>query len=208
MQWSDLFPVDPYAGFIPTHTLNTYGWNAHEPIFERLIREKQPQLIIEVGTWKGASALHMAELTKELQTTIVCVDTWLGAIEFWKNDDDPTRDLEFKHGYPQVYYQFLSNVVHKGYEHRIIPFPQTGVTAARWFRQKGINADLIYIDASHEYEDVLADIEAYWPIVKPGGVIFGDDYPFPEVHRAVHTFAAKHRLSVTAEDFKWSIVKP
>ena len=36
--------------------------------------------------------------------------------------------------------------------------------------------DIVYIDASHEYEFVKQDIEAWLPKVKKGGFICGDDY--------------------------------
>ena len=50
--------------------------------------------------------------------------------------------------------------------------------------------DIVYIDASHEYEKVKEDIMAWLPKVKYGGVICGDDYVlgFPGVIQAVNEF--------------------
>ncbi len=36
--------------------------------------------------------------------------------------------------------------------------------------------DWIYLDAGHTYPDVSADIEAWWPKLKTGGIFCGDDY--------------------------------
>jgi predicted O-methyltransferase YrrM len=36
--------------------------------------------------------------------------------------------------------------------------------------------DIIYIDGSHTYEAVKADLNAWWPKLKVGGVLIGDDY--------------------------------
>ena len=36
--------------------------------------------------------------------------------------------------------------------------------------------DCLYIDAAHTYENVKADLEAWYPIVKPGGMIGGHDF--------------------------------
>ena len=47
---------------------------------------------------------------------------------------------------------------------------------------------LLWIDGSHEYEDVLTDIEDFMPHVVPGGwVVFDDAHggKFPGVERAI-----------------------
>jgi hypothetical protein len=36
--------------------------------------------------------------------------------------------------------------------------------------------DWIYVDASHFYDDVKVDIQAFWPKLKRGGYMAGDDY--------------------------------
>lgn len=97
--------------------------------------------------------------------------------------------------------------------------------------------DYIYIDARHDYCAVQEDIEAYWPKVRPGGILAGHDYiTAPEamavlgqermedwsrcedgreepraVKGAVDDFAAKHGLEIVAthEGFDtWLIQKP
>lgn len=47
--------------------------------------------------------------------------------------------------------------------------------------------DFVIIDARHDYHAVADDIEAWWPKVKPGGYLVGDDYSdhFPGVAQAV-----------------------
>lgn len=162
-------------GFVPLPE-DRHGWNSTSPVFKELIEETQPKVIVEVGSWKGASAIEMATRAKELglDTTIYCVDTWLGSLEFRENREKygETWDLMEKHGYPQVYCQFLSNVVHAGVEEMIEPLPTTAKIGARLVP----SAKLIYVDAGHEYEDVIEDIEAYWLKLEDGGVMFGDDY--------------------------------
>jgi hypothetical protein len=57
--------------------------------------------------------------------------------------------------------------------------------------------DWVYIDGDHSYEGVRTDLEAYFPAVKPGGVLAGDDYGhvgswFEDgVARAVDEFAPR-----------------
>jgi len=46
--------------------------------------------------------------------------------------------------------------------------------------------DFCYIDACHDYPDVLADIQDYYPKVKEGGVLCGHDYNLKDVNRVVN----------------------
>lgn len=50
--------------------------------------------------------------------------------------------------------------------------------------------DFIYIDAAHDYDSVLKDLEAWWPLTSEIGVFAGHDYDetHPEVVRAVDEF--------------------
>ena len=178
------------TGFDATrYPLDLQGWGSDAPIFADLIAWTRPRLIIEVGSWKGASAIHMAGIcaAQGLEAQILCVDTWLGAGEFiTAAPGDPERDLRRVHGWPTVYYQFLANVVQTGHAGRIVPFPQTSQIAARWLAAQGVRAELIYIDGSHDAADVRQDIEAYVPLLQRGGVLFGDDYDcWPSVRQAV-----------------------
>lgn len=151
-------------GFLPLPP-DLQGWNSTDDVFKKLIDEVNPQTIIEIGSWKGMSALHMASLS---DANIYCVDTWLGAEEFYR---EPTkeRSLLSVHGYPQVYYQFLSNVLQSPYADRIHPVPLPSSVAVTLLP----SADLIYIDGSHEYADVRDDIERY---KDKAPILFGDDY--------------------------------
>ena len=195
------------------------GWNSKHPIFKELILSKRIYTIIEVGSWKGGSAIQMGTILKiatgpdgEMEKKrIYCIDTWLGAAEFWTGDlaNTPERNLLLKNGYPQIYYQFLSNVVHNGLQDYIIPIPVPSSIGVKILKAQGVKADLIYIDGSHEYDDVYADLNSYSELLNPGGVMFGDDYySFADVGRAVNDFVAtqkaqdiKKKLEIVNENF-------
>jgi Methyltransferase domain len=184
------------------------GWNSDSPAFRQLITQYSPKHIIEVGTWLGGSAFTMARAIRDLNLSckITCVDTWLGALEFWDQDAwTIERNLQQKNGYPQVYYQFLSNVVHEGFQDIILPFPTTSLIAARFFARRKITADLIYIDGSHDYEDIIADLKAYWPLTTTA--MFGDDYAWSSVKTAVDEFSKVNNLQIHMESGMWVIKK-
>jgi hypothetical protein len=57
--------------------------------------------------------------------------------------------------------------------------------------------DFVYIDATHIYEAALADLRAYLPKVKKGGILCGDDYLVCNhfsVKKAVDQFADENNL--------------
>lgn len=194
------------------NSLDIQGWNCDSAIFPEIIKEVKPKLIVEVGTWKGASAIHMASLVKalNLDTKIVCVDTWLGALEMWTDREDKDRylSLNLKNGYPTVYYQFLYNVIEAGYGDIIIPFPQTSLIASRYFRDRNIMPDLVYIDASHDDTDVFMDLTSYWDILKVGGIIFGDDYyTWQGVRNAVDRFNLYYKYNFEVQGNHWILRK-
>lgn len=63
--------------------------------------------------------------------------------------------------------------------------------------------DFVYIDADHTHEAVAADLEAWWPKLKDGGLFCGDDYAYCDnpgegrygVVEAVDEFMARHGLA-------------
>lgn len=206
--------TDPYQGFDHSrYPLALDGWYSEDPVFEQLIDEVRPSLIIEVGTWKGASAIHMASLLKAKGMTakIVCVDTWLGSVDFWTDQADAEKylGLGLVNGYPSVYYQFLANVLHRGMQDYIVPFPQPSREACRWLELRGVEADICYVDGSHSREDVLHDLTHLWGVLNVPGALIGDDYDqhWPPVRSAVDAFVADNGLQLEVVGNKWIIRK-
>jgi hypothetical protein len=197
-----------YDGILPSESDYVQGWNSNEPIFEDLITKIRPRNIIEVGTWLGGSAINMSKIIKKLNldTKIYCVDTWLGAEEFWTGAaHTPERNLKCKNGYPQVYFDFLSNVVKHEVQDIIIPIPNTSFIGSKILKHMGITADLIYVDGSHEYEDVKLDIINYMDILNSNGVMFGDDIGWGGVNKAVNEIL-KDDIEIIQNNF-WTYQK-
>jgi hypothetical protein len=166
----------------------------------------RPRVIIEVGTWLGASAIHMADIARkqDIETTILCVDTWLGSA-IHRLVPEFKADLGLKHGCPTMYYQFLANVVHRGHEHTILPIPLSSDAAFDWFKRCDLYADLIYIDGDHEAQTVYSDICNFWDRLAPKGVMFGDDFveAWPGVVQAVNLFSRNNHIAPQIVREKW-----
>jgi len=179
------------------------GWSRDDSIFLNLFTELKPSVVVEIGSWKGYTAIKMAEAVKELKLNckIYCIDTWLGAAEFHTNlADTKTRNLLMKNGYPQIYYQFLSNIVHRGFQNVVIPIPNSSLIGSRILRYHKIYPDFVYIDGSHEYEDVKLDINNFYNLAKKNSYILVDDYEssFVGVKKAIDEFCQRNNVSKKA----------
>jgi len=78
--------------------------------------------------------------------------------------------------------------------------------------------DFVYIDGDHRYESVIKDIRDWYPKVKKGGFLVGDDYRNRVIRvqkinfgviQAVDEFSSEKGLIVSKlRRFNWAIVKP
>jgi hypothetical protein len=186
-----------YSGIDPKESKRHF-FNGAE-VFDALIRGKRPRLIIEVGSWMGHSAIHMSQTARRETgpVPILCVDTWLGSAEHYFNEDY-LEDMSFRNGRPDFYRSFLGNVVFHGAERDILPISLPSHTAYEVFAKLGLLADLIYIDAGHGYDDVMSDIGDYRQLLAPGGIMFGDDYFYKPLKRAVDDYARANGLHVAS----------
>jgi hypothetical protein len=133
---------------------------------------------------------------------LYAVDHWLGSSE------NQPGQLAWSPKLPFLYEQFLSNVIHEGLTDRIIPVRMSSIEASKFLT--GLIADLVYIDASHDYDSVYSDIAAWYPFVKGHGVICGDDYLDGEVTTikyAVDQFAADNHLQVKNVGSFWYYIE-
>lgn len=171
--------VNIWADFDPTQWRPTYqyDWDSHHEWFEAAISELHPDIIIEVGSFLGISAMHMASLLKRLglNSVVICIDTWLAERQLWSRPEIRAA-LLFQHGRPNVYYSFLANIIDAELTDYIVPMPMHSLGAARYLQDLGIDASLIYIDGNHEAGEVYADLMAYWDRLRPGGIMLIDDY--------------------------------
>lgn len=195
-----IYDGDPYAnGDFSSSPVELQGWRSRHAVFEAVMKRICPKSVIEVGVWKGESVVHMARLAKELDIEdfeILAVDTWLGSPEHWLNEK--WRDaMHLEGGYPTIYKVFVQNMIAQRITDVVTPLPVPSETAYFILKDLGAKADLIHIDAGHEYESVYADIVRYFELLADDGVIIGDDYlvgSFPGVAKAFRQFAEEHGL--------------
>ena len=162
----------------------TEGWFNHGSKILELVNTHRPKVCVELGTWQGASAIPVARAIRRWGGTLTCVDTWAGTV-------DGKNVLQS----PWMLVHCARNMAAAGVSGNVRLIPSTTADAALWWTQP---IDCLYIDADHSYDSVLADLWAWAPYVKPGGLILGDDYGsdmFPGVQEAWDEFEATQNLT-------------
>ncbi len=79
-----------------------------------------------------------------------------------------------------------------------------------------LSLDVVFLDGNHAGLNVLEDMDAWYPKVRPGGLFCGHDYGndtnwpnFCEVKSAVDRWSAERCLTFTiSRDSSWWIIKP
>lgn len=168
----------------------------------------EPKVILEIGSWEGRSALSWGSIAKRYDSILICVDTWLGSTEHYENrlpDGEWQRSRIFlEDGYPSIYKTFVTTIRNNNLQDYVIPIPLDSHQAFILIERSGISPDITYIDASHDYDSVLADLRAAHKIGSK--IICGDDYYYfehGEVKRAVDFFASENSMRIQEKQFQF-----
>ncbi|MCC3405815.1 MAG: class I SAM-dependent methyltransferase [Microcoleus sp. PH2017_10_PVI_O_A] len=122
--------------------------------------------VLEIGSWEGRSTCWLLDniLTHE-SAKISCVDTWQGGIEHQNMKGNVLLLCQSR---------FDVNVFLTGHSHKVTK--KVGFSSDV-MRLLPVNSyDFIYVDGSHEAEDVLVDAILAWGLLKVGGLVVFDDY--------------------------------
>ena len=158
------------------------GWFDFDDIYDLALRRcgSRSAHFVEIGSYKGRSTCYLAERIREtgLDVRLDAVDTFQGDVHV---------------GYRDIWPEFAANLERAGVLSRVRVQRCTSSTAAGIFDPDGL--DFVFIDAEHTAEAVARDLAAWWPKVRPGGLLAGHDYTnFPGVALAVDQFVARHAL--------------
>jgi predicted O-methyltransferase YrrM len=131
-------------------------------------RARDATMIVEVGVLAGRTTARLAANTRG---TVFAVDNWNGV------PDDPMQAAIYADPLKSErrFRRLLRGHIESG---RVVVVKADSVDAARILeREHGRAFDLIFIDADHRFRKVLADLRAWKPLVKPGGIAVEMDVP-------------------------------
>ena len=182
-------PYPTHCPAIPTHFGESWFERGNALLLKKFLSpdmpddvKRTPQLILELGVWKGRSTDFM--LRVNATCIIICVDLWRG---------DDSIGHKSKHDEKRLYNQFIRNLW--PHRRRVIPVKKDGRQAVEYLYKRGIRPDLIYLDMGHTYREVKGDLV---PLMKYYSTvpILGDDilHHWEGVARAVKECVVEHRV--------------
>ena len=166
--------------------------------------DKSNELVgLEIGVDRGDNAVYILSILPIKK--LYLVDPYLEYKEFknntgWENLTQEKFDAYFKTAQKKAgYFKGKAEFIRKMSEDAADDIPD--------------NLDFVYLDGNHEYEFVKRDIELYFPKIKRGGVLGGDNFDpiFPGVPRAVLEFTDKYHLKIhggrSKLSYEWWVIK-
>jgi predicted O-methyltransferase YrrM len=146
-----------------------------EKLWPNLIHQlpqRPKRKFMEIGSFEGRSAVWMMENMMTPEDSLYCIDTWEGGREHNQLDMDMVKT------------RFDANISKASWKTKI---PQLNIHAIRETSSSALSLylrfhraddgwDFIYIDGSHDAQDVLRDALMAWELLLVGGVMVLDDY--------------------------------
>jgi len=189
----------------PINDLNGLEIRRHRRVWQPFMDKYNCQYICEVGVFTSQNFKRMIQHNPKVAI----------GVDNWREDGNPGRnDSGFSQEKLDEQAEYFKKLV------SAYPFVHLNrqLTADAAENYPNEYFDLIYIDADHSYEGVKADLNAWYPKMKPGRFFTGDDYSNSHapvvglkfgVIKAVNEFAHHHRLEVhKLTKNGWCIIKP
>ncbi|MEM8551045.1 MAG: class I SAM-dependent methyltransferase [Pseudomonadota bacterium] len=158
---------------------------------------KKKSVGVEIGVHKGVFSSQILRHVRPASLTLV---------DPWKHMDDSAYERSHyggeridQAGMDQRYQQVLKRFGKQMGEGVVKVIRSDSAGAAKEFEDGSL--DFVYIDGDHSYEAVKSDLALYYPKVKKGGLIIGDDYEDgrwwkDDVIRAFHEFIAANPVQI------------
>jgi SAM-dependent methyltransferase len=168
-------PHDKLAVETPEYTVEWF--ESIRPVWDKLLPQLDARLVLEVGSYEGASACYLIEvLGGKAPLEMHCIDHWNGGMEHRTGAIDMTKvEQRFHRNTAIAVRNSLFPVdlhIHKGSSESCL--------GALLSRQPRPQFDFIYVDGSHQAADVLLDATMAFRLLRPGGIMVLDDYLWHE----------------------------
>lgn len=159
-------------------------------IIKSLVEEKNAQLCVEIGVYKGSSLLYFAEALQYTRGKIVGIDPY--ELLCLKNEIPNTQlnhyfyEILFKEQktLDEIYLNLKQIIQNNNLENLIILARDKSENYYKNFEEETV--DILHVDGNHDEEYVTKDILNYLPLVKKDGYIIMDDTSWPGVIKSIN----------------------
>ena len=173
-----------------------------EEIVQAILSFIRPIFWLEIGSMLGGSAIVTASMIKKqsLSCDVICFDPFCGDVNMWawekeKTEKNEWRFLALRDSVPTIRERFMSNIITAGHDDIVLPIPVTatiGMQLLKRLRTEGRISEMpavIYLDSAHEEGETFMELRKAWSTLRPGGILFGDDWKWETVRNDVSKFA-------------------
>ena len=185
------------------------GWFSEEDFaFMRLrCQDLSPGTAVELGTWIGRSLVALAPICRDRGCRYTAIDDFNGGAEkgFMR------MEYEDNGGGERIRRILDIVIAHFKLGETVDVVVDDSARAAARFDDESIS--LCFVDASHSHGEAKADIEAWWPKIRPGGWMAGHDYCELDgadngVTLAVDGFVEQVEMELLTGGRCWAVWKP
>lgn len=159
-----------------SRSLSISGWMSEEELIWLAKAASDHICVCEVGCWRGRSSSAIA---KHVLGHLYCVDSWNQNVD----DSPPIRHEIDTFGMSSIKDDFYNSIL--PYKDSVVVVEKDSFEAARMFADSKVYFDMIFIDGAHSYDQVIADVKAYRPLLVDGGLFCGHDCNWPTVQDAL-----------------------
>jgi predicted O-methyltransferase YrrM len=153
--------------FVRTIDNSVEGFYTHYQILlSFLFWQNKNGVFVELGSYCGKSTVVTLLALEGNDYEFHAVDTFMGSEEH----------KEMLQG-QSTYDKYCANLNKFGLLDKVNTHIGTSYDISKEFDDDSI--DGIFIDAAHDYDNVVLDIESWYPKVRSGGFMIGHDYPHP-----------------------------
>lgn len=137
------------------------------------VRVDMPFLLEDMGLKTGVEVGVKAGIFSKIMLTGWKSCERYHLVDVWKHQENYVDIANVGDERQEKIYAKAQHAV-KDFQEKVVFHRMLSVEAAKKFGKESL--DFAYIDARHDYCGVLEDLEHYYPLIKPGGVIAGNDY--------------------------------